>query len=604
MQQTDKVGPPPVPLRIVNSNTDTTYMKGTMLGKGGFAYVYEVRDCTTNKIFADKIISKDMARKKPSQEKIRREISLHRKMIHPNVVRFVETFEDDSSIHIILEYCSKKSLLHMMRTRKVLTETEVQFFLRQICEGVCYIHQRGIVHRDLKLGNMFLTSSYTVKIGDFGLATSACSVSNANGSYSLCGTPNYIAPEVLQKRGHGFEADVWAIGCMTFAMLCGTPPFETKSLKSTYEKITANSYTLPDSMSVEAKALITQLLHPDPNGRGTLNHPDRDDYIIKLEFFHTELNKSSSNGEIANIDQNSRRNSPASHQNNQNNSIRASLKVKFNQFFGKEASKGDEETDGCSQLIVQPLIVRIDHLLQNDCMPVNVNYDLRFHCSKNIIVSKWIDYSNKYGFGYQLSDGTTGVLFNDRVRICENRHKRALEITDDKGIIFQQSTCNSQKVPSEYAHYTKILQHFARYMEDNLADSWSMLQPNNDNNVTHVKTSQHQSPAKGQQGQQSLAQIVCWKRSEASVLMLLSNGSLQINFFQSHEKLLFFERQGGLYVTLIGQDLTFGLSQTNQQQQRERISLTLGRTLHACMNELSLFHKELNRRSSPHQIAV
>ena len=89
-----------------------------------------------NASFADKMISKEMAKKKVSEEKIKREIDLHRKLIHPNVVRFVDNFEDDLFIHIVLEYCSMKSLLQLMKKRKVLAEEEVRFFLRQICEGV------------------------------------------------------------------------------------------------------------------------------------------------------------------------------------------------------------------------------------------------------------------------------------------------------------------------------------------------------------------------------------------------------------------------------------------------------------------------------------
>ena len=118
----------------------------------------------------------------------------------------------DGNVHILLEYCSQKSLLHVMKNRKVLTEPEVRYYMLQICEGVRYLHRRTILHRDLKLGNMFLTWDMMVKIGDFGLATQhQTSLSSAS---TLCGTPNYIAPEVLKKQGHSYEADIWALGCM------------------------------------------------------------------------------------------------------------------------------------------------------------------------------------------------------------------------------------------------------------------------------------------------------------------------------------------------------------------------------------------------------
>ena len=113
---------PQIPPQVVGNNkTGISYMKGKLLGKGGFAFVYEMKSVTNNVIFADKMISKEVARKKSSQEKIRREIDLHSKLCHPNIVKFVETFEDEHFIHIILEYCGMKSLLHLMRKRKVRT---------------------------------------------------------------------------------------------------------------------------------------------------------------------------------------------------------------------------------------------------------------------------------------------------------------------------------------------------------------------------------------------------------------------------------------------------------------------------------------------------
>ena len=107
-------------------------------------------------------------------------------------------------------------------------------YVSQICSGCLYIHQKKILHRDLKLGNMFLTFDNTVKIGDFGLAITLeaqSKISTETKCGTLCGTPNYIAPEVLMKKGHIRESDYWAIGCMTYALLIGHPPFETDTLK-------------------------------------------------------------------------------------------------------------------------------------------------------------------------------------------------------------------------------------------------------------------------------------------------------------------------------------------------------------------------------------
>ena len=113
-------------------------------------------------------------------------------MIHPNVVKFFCSFEDENFVHIILENCSQKSLLHVLKYRSTITEPETRYYMKQILLGARYIHKRGFLHRDLKLGNMLLSLDMVVKIGDFGLA---CVLGDCKPG-SMCGTPNYIAPEV------------------------------------------------------------------------------------------------------------------------------------------------------------------------------------------------------------------------------------------------------------------------------------------------------------------------------------------------------------------------------------------------------------------------
>lgn len=247
---------------IFDDSTNTTYLKGKFLGKGGFARVHELTDLGTNKVYAGKIIPKSSITKPHQREKIVREVELHRALKHKNVVQFQHFFEDDRNVYIILERCPRKSLVHVLKKRRNLNELEVVFYMRQLVDGVRYIHTQNIIHRDLKLGNMFLTDDMVVKVGDFGLAVR--SDSNGQKKITICGTPNYIAPEVLNKEGHGFEADVWAMGCIMFAMLVGQPPFETASVKETYSRIAANNYNIPAMVSSQARALMTAMLQPCP----------------------------------------------------------------------------------------------------------------------------------------------------------------------------------------------------------------------------------------------------------------------------------------------------------------------------------------------------
>uniref|UniRef100_A0A674ICX4 Protein kinase domain-containing protein n=1 Tax=Terrapene triunguis TaxID=2587831 RepID=A0A674ICX4_9SAUR len=143
---------------------------------------------------------------------VEREIELHSHLSHRHVVGFHRHFADRDNIYMILEYCSHKSLAHILKARKTLTEPEVRYYLRQIIAGLRYLHQQGIIHRDLKLSNFFLTKNMQVKIGDLGLATRDEQAGRRRGV--VCGTPNYLAPEVIAKKGHSFQSDIWALGCI------------------------------------------------------------------------------------------------------------------------------------------------------------------------------------------------------------------------------------------------------------------------------------------------------------------------------------------------------------------------------------------------------
>ena len=159
-------------------------------------------------------------------------------------------FEDSNFVYIVLEICRKRfvffseshnvqyilirSLMELHKRRKAITEPETRYFMRHILLGVLYLHENKIIHRDLKLGNVFLNDNMECKIGDFGLATKVDF--DGERKKTLCGTPNYIAPEVLGKKGHSYEVDVWSLGCILFTLLVGKPPFETQTLKDTYNR--------------------------------------------------------------------------------------------------------------------------------------------------------------------------------------------------------------------------------------------------------------------------------------------------------------------------------------------------------------------------------
>ena len=135
----------------------------------------------------------------------------------------------------------------LIKRRKKLTEIETQSYLIQMLNGIKYLHQNKVIHRDLKLGNLFLSEKLEIKLGDFGLAAKV--EFDGEKKRTICGTPNYIAPDILEgKTGHSYEVDIWSLGVILYTLLIGKPPFETAEVKSTYKKIKMNNYSFPENV--------------------------------------------------------------------------------------------------------------------------------------------------------------------------------------------------------------------------------------------------------------------------------------------------------------------------------------------------------------------
>ncbi len=150
-------------------------------------------------------------------------------------MNFGNCFEDNDNVYMTLELCQAGSLMDMLGTRRWFTEPETRLFLVQLIGACNYMHLHQVIHRDLKLGNLFLDANMNIKAGDFGLA--ALIESPGERKKTICGTPNYIAPEVLfdTVNGHSFEVDTWSIGVIMYTLVVGRPPFQTKEVKEIYK---------------------------------------------------------------------------------------------------------------------------------------------------------------------------------------------------------------------------------------------------------------------------------------------------------------------------------------------------------------------------------
>lgn len=263
--------------RRVNGDGYTVhrYLRGRLLGKGGFAKVYLCTALDTNKAYAIKIVPKANLVKARARQKLQAEIKIHRTLKHKYVCEYKHFFEDRENCYILLELCHNQSMNEMIKRRKRLLEPEAAYFGEQLLQAIQYLHSNLVIHRDLKLGNLFLDRHMNIKVGDLGLATKLESADEKR--KTICGTPNYIAPEVIQgdraTRGHSFEVDVWSMGVILYTCMCGRPPYEAKDVKATYQRILANEYSFPPDVKISemAKDLIRSMLQSKPADRPKLD---------------------------------------------------------------------------------------------------------------------------------------------------------------------------------------------------------------------------------------------------------------------------------------------------------------------------------------------
>nr|XP_020446522.1 serine/threonine-protein kinase PLK4 [Monopterus albus] len=242
----------------------------TLLGKGSFACVYRAKSVKTGLEVAIKMIDKKAMHKAGMVQRVTNEVEIHCRLKHPSVLELYNYFEDSNYVYLVLEMCHNGEMSRYLKERKMsFSEDEARQFMHQIVKGMLYLHTHGILHRDLTLSNLLLTSNMNIKIADFGLATQLRLPNEKH--FTMCGTPNYISPEVATRSAHGLESDVWSLGCMFYAFLMGHPPFDTDTVKHTLSKVVLGKYEMPSHISLEAQDLIHQLLQKDPAHRPSLS---------------------------------------------------------------------------------------------------------------------------------------------------------------------------------------------------------------------------------------------------------------------------------------------------------------------------------------------
>ncbi|XP_075956482.1 serine/threonine-protein kinase DCLK1b isoform X2 [Anarhichas minor] len=273
MDEGDGPGTEPVDeYRTVPLPITERYKVGRTLGDGNFAVVRECVERSTGREYALKIINKEKCRGK--EHMIQSEVSILRHVKHPNIVLLIEEMDTCSELYLVMELVKGGDLFDAITSSSKYTERDASCMLFNLASAIKYLHSLNIVHRDIKPENLLVfehqDGSKSLKLGDFGLATVV------NGPlYTVCGTPTYVAPEIVAETGYGLEVDIWAAGVITYILLCGFPPFSGsgEDQEALFEQLSRAQLDFPapywDSVSQTAKDLITGMLQVEVDQRYT-----------------------------------------------------------------------------------------------------------------------------------------------------------------------------------------------------------------------------------------------------------------------------------------------------------------------------------------------
>lgn len=250
---------------------------GKPLGRGKFGKVYLARERRTKYIVALKVLSKSQLLKSGVEHQLRREIEIQAHLRHRHILRMYGYFYDNKNIYLILEYSPGGELYKKLTAKGRFSERTSARFISDLSHAMKYCHSKHVIHRDIKPENLLLGAKNDVKIADFGWSVHA-PTSRRN---TLCGTLDYLPPEMVEGREHDEQVDTWALGVLLYEFLVGVPPFETESHSATYRRIQRVDIRWPTNMSDDAKDLIGKLLKKDPRQRLPLECIPKHPFVLR-----------------------------------------------------------------------------------------------------------------------------------------------------------------------------------------------------------------------------------------------------------------------------------------------------------------------------------
>ncbi|KAG8519727.1 Aurora kinase A, partial [Galemys pyrenaicus] len=249
---------------------------GRPLGKGKFGNVYLAREKQSKFILALKVLFKAQLEKAGVEHQLRREVEIQSHLRHPNILRLYGYFHDATRVYLILEYAPLGAVYRELQKLSKFDEQRTATYITELADALSYCHSKRVIHRDIKPENLLLGSDGELKIADFGWSVHAPSSRRT----TLCGTLDYLPPEMIEGRMHDEKVDLWSLGVLCYEFLVGDPPFEARTYQETYKRISRVEFTFPDFVSEGARDFISRLLKHNPSQRPTLKEVLEHPWII------------------------------------------------------------------------------------------------------------------------------------------------------------------------------------------------------------------------------------------------------------------------------------------------------------------------------------
>lgn len=237
-----------------------------VVGKGSFGKVMQVKKKDNGKIYAMKVLNKKTILERNELDHTRAEKNILQKLVHPFLVNLVYAFQTDDKLYFIMDYINGGELFFHLQKEEKFSDDRVKFYCAEIVCGLEYLHNCGVLYRDLKPENILLTDDGHICMTDFGISKEGL-VSDDARTATFCGTPEYLAPEILQGKSYGKAVDWWSFGTLMYEMLTGLPPFYSQDVQDMYSKIMNDKLVFPPQVSSDARALLSALLERSPDKR-------------------------------------------------------------------------------------------------------------------------------------------------------------------------------------------------------------------------------------------------------------------------------------------------------------------------------------------------